>query len=136
MAVPEIVKLALEARENSYSPYSHFAVGACVLAEDGKYYKGCNIENAAYGDTVCAERVAILCAIKEGNRKIKEIAVVGSKAGEQPNDFCFPCGSCRQVISEFASKDFRLVLLGAHEEIRQYGLEEILPHHFGEENLK
>ncbi|MBR3040842.1 MAG: cytidine deaminase [Lachnospiraceae bacterium] len=136
MEYPEIVRLAYSAREKSYSPYSGFAVGACVLAEDGKYYTGTNIENAAYGDTVCAERTAIFCAVKEGNRKISKLAIVGGKAGEECKDFCFPCGSCRQVISEFASEDFQLILPGPDGELKEFTLAEILPHHFGEDSLK
>ena len=94
--IQNLVNRAIKARENAYSPYSHFAVGAALLCEDGTLYEGCNIENASYGLTNCAERTAIFKAVSEGHIKFKALAVVADTEGP-----CAPCGACRQVISEF-----------------------------------
>lgn len=113
---------AFEGREEAYAPYSNFNVGAAVLCEDGKIYKGCNIENASYGATNCAERTAIFKAVSEGNRSIKAIAIVGAE-----NDYTYPCGICRQVISEFASKDAKIILGKGKDEYIVKTLDELLP---------
>ena len=105
----ELLELAIEARKKSYSPYSNFRVGAALLTKSGKVYGGCNIENAAYTPTNCAERTAIFKAVSEGEREFSAIAIVGGK-GEEPADFCAPCGICRQVLAEFCDLDFRIVL--------------------------
>ena len=122
----ELVKRAIEAREMSYSPYSNFCVGAALLTKDGKVYKGCNIENAAYGPSNCAERTAIFKAVSEGERDFEAIAIVGAPKGEALSEFCSPCGVCRQVMSEFCSKDMPVVLYDG-KDIKTYTLEELLP---------
>lgn len=126
----KLIERAIKAREKSYSPYSDFRVGAAVLAEDGLIYSGCNIENASYTPTICAERTAIFKAVSEGNRKIKKIAIVGD--GEDT----FPCGVCRQVIREFESEDMEIIVANSSRDYRIFKLDELLPHSFGPEKLK
>ncbi len=125
---------AQKAREKSYSPYSHFRVGAALLTKSGKVYSGCNIENAGYSATNCAERTAIFKAVSEGERDFEAIAIIGGKEGETA-DFCAPCGVCRQVIAEFCAKDFKIVL-GNEENFKVYTLDEILPFSFTDKDLK
>lgn len=124
---------AQEARKNSYSPYSHFRVGAALLCKNGKIYTGCNIENAAYTPGNCAERTAIFKAVSEGERDFEALAIVGGKEGETA-DFCAPCGVCRQVIAEFCNKDFKIIL-GNEEKFQAYTLGELLPFAFTEKDL-
>ena len=136
MGKSELIKQALEARELSYAPYSKFHVGAALLAENGTVYTGCNIENAAYTPTNCAERTAFFKAVSEGVRDFKAIAIVGG-AAEQPLDFCAPCGVCRQVMMEFCDPDtFKIILAKSPEEYKVYTLWELLPEGFGPGNLK
>ena len=97
------------ARERSYCPYSGFAVGAALLTADGRIYHGCNIENAAFSPTVCAERTAIFKAISEGDRELAAIAIAGAKQGEAPIEDCYPCGVCRQVLAEFCTPDLIVI---------------------------
>ena len=124
----KLVELALEARHFSYCPYSGFAVGAALLCEDGTVYTGCNIENAAFTPTSCAERTAFFKAVSEGKRSFLAIAVVGGPSEREPEDFCAPCGVCRQVMMEFCDpKAFRVILGKKDLEYREYTLEEILP---------
>ena len=123
----ELIPLALEARENSYSPYSSFRVGAALLTKGGKVYKGCNIENGAFSPTNCAERTAFFSAIAEGEREFSAIAVVGGK--DEIKNFCPPCGVCRQVMSEFCDEDFKIHLYNG-EEAKTYTLGELLPEGF------
>ncbi len=130
----ELMQAAEQARECAYSPYSDFKVGAALLTKGGKLYVGCNIENASFTPTVCAERVAFFEAIKYGEREFAAIAIVGSKAGEKPT-FCAPCGVCRQVMAEFCHKDFR-ILLGTKEDFKVYSFEELFPLSFSPEDLK
>lgn len=124
---------AHSARKKSYSPYSHFRVGAALLTKSGKVYTGCNIENAAYSATNCAERTAIFKAVSEGERDFEAIAIVGGKEGEI-SDFCAPCGVCRQVIAEFCQKDFKIVL-GNKNKFEVYTLDELLPFAFTDKDL-
>ena len=132
----ELLDLALKAREYSYSPYSHFAVGAALLSEDGKVYQGCNIENASYSATNCAERTAFFKAISEGTRKFSKIAIVGGEAGKAPTEIASPCGVCRQVMREFCDPEtFQVVLGTSPEDAKSYLLKELLPLSFGPENL-
>ncbi|NLJ98251.1 MAG: cytidine deaminase [Tissierellia bacterium] len=129
MEKKELIKKALEAQQKAYVPYSKFKVGAALIAEDGKVFTGCNIENAAYSPSVCAERTAIFKAVSEGNRKIKAIAVVAD------SDYTYPCGVCRQVIREFG-RDAIVIIAKSEDEYKEYKLDELLPHGFGPENLK
>ena len=130
----ELMRLAEDARAYSYVPYSHFAVGAALLTKDGKVYTGCNIENASYTPTICAERTAVFKAVSEGERDFAAIAIIGGPAGEQGR-FCAPCGVCRQVLREFCALDFR-ILLGSVDKVQAYTLEELLPTSFGPSDLK
>ena len=130
----ELMKLAVEAREMAYAPYSKFRVGAALLAKSGKVYKGCNVENAAYSPTNCAERTALFKAVSEGDCEFTAIAIVGGM-DETIADFCAPCGVCRQVLAEFCDKDFRLVL-GNPDNLKAYTFEEILPFAFGKADLE
>ena len=130
----ELMKLAVEAREMAYAPYSGFRVGAALLGKSGKVYKGCNVENAAYSPTNCAERTAVFKAVSEGEREFLAIAIVGGM-DENIADFCAPCGVCRQVLAEFCGKDFR-VILGNPDNVKEYTFEEILPFAFGKADLE
>lgn len=122
-----LFKRAGEAREKSYSPYSHYKVGAALLTSSGQIYTGCNIENASYGPSVCAERTAIFKAVSEGERNFTAIAIVTSDGG-------MPCGVCRQVIREFAPN--LTVIVGNMEgKYQVFTLADLLPHSFGPENL-
>ena len=129
----ELIQTAIEARKRAYAPYSGFFVGAALLAADGRVFTGCNIENAAFTPTNCAERTAFFKAVSEGVRACEAIAVVGGK-GEEPSEFCAPCGVCRQVMAEFCSPDFR-VILGNENNQTVYTLSEILPASFSKSDL-
>jgi len=131
-----LVKAAIDATKYAYVPYSNFKVGAAILAENGKIYTGCNIENASYSPTNCAERTAIFKAVSEGVTKFKKIAVVGGPNGNLEN-YCPPCGVCRQVISEFADEDFELILGTSENTYAIYNFfEEVLPLSFTAKELK
>ena len=104
----ELICKALEAREHAYVPYSHYAVGAALLSADGQVIQGCNIENASYGATNCAERTAVFQAVAQGMRKFRAIAISGGMEGRQPEDYAYPCGICRQVLQEFAEENFKV----------------------------
>lgn len=124
----ELVKQAFKAREMAYAPYSHFKVGAALLTKNGKVYMGCNIENASYTPTNCAERTAFFKAVSEGEREFQAIAIVGGKEEAVKLDLCAPCGVCRQVMMEFCNpKDFEVILCDMEEEIHTYTLEQLLP---------
>lgn len=129
----ELVLKALEAMNNAYAPYSEFKVGAALLTKDGRFFCGCNIENAAYPAGICAERTAVGNAVSSGAREFVKIAVVGGKNGEI-TDYCPPCGICRQVLSELCNEDFEILLCNG-ETVKNYRLKELLPHNFGSEEL-
>ena len=129
MTAEELLDCAETARRASYCPYSGFAVGAALLAENGQVFLGCNIENASYSATNCAERTAIFKAVSEGRTDFKAIAIIGHKENE-PLQFCPPCGTCRQVLAEFCEPDFEIVLMNDAREIKVYTLAELLPEHF------
>ena len=131
-----LVKAAIDATKYAYVPYSNFKVGAAILAENGTIYTGCNIENASYSPTNCAERTAIFKAVSEGVTKFKKIAVVGGPNGNLEN-YCPPCGVCRQVISEFADEDFELILGTSENTYTIYNFfQEVLPLSFTAKELK
>ena len=134
MSDRELLLLAIEAREMAYAPYSGFRVGAALLGKSGKIYKGCNVENAAYSPTNCAERTAVFKAVSEGERSFDAIAIVGGMA-ETINDFCAPCGVCRQVLAEFCGPDFRVVL-GTPDKPQVFAFKDILPYGFGKNDLE
>jgi len=119
----ELFKLARAARENAYAEYSGFKVGAALLDTDGKVFTGCNVENASYGLTMCAERVAVGKAVADGSRRFAKILITGG------GEIITPCGACRQVLSEFAS-DLEVVLASESGEMMRYSLEELLPRSF------
>ena len=140
MNYDDLISKAIEMTERSYVPYSHFHVGAALLDKNGKIWTGCNIENAAYGPSNCAERTAVFKAVSEGARDFEAIAVVGGPEDETGNvqiqDFCPPCGVCRQVMMEFCKpKEFKILLQNASDEIKEFTLEELLPLGFGAANL-
>jgi cytidine deaminase len=123
-----LIEAALRARERSYSPYSHFQVGAALQTSGGKIYSGCNIENAAYSPTNCAERTAFFKAVSEGERSFWAIAIAGGPKGRDELDFCAPCGVCRQVMMEFCDpKEFQIILAKSVDAYKVYRLEELLP---------
>lgn len=132
----ELMRLALEARERSYSPYSRFRVGAALLCGDGSVYKGCNIENAAFTPGICAERTAFAKAVSEGKQSFRAIAIAGGPADGKPA-FTAPCGVCRQVMAEFCDPEGFRILLGAGTDEKQvFLLKELLPFGFGPGDLQ
>ena len=131
-----LCRKALEMRAYSYVPYSHFHVGAALLCEVGTVYGGCNIENAAYTPTNCAERTAFFKAVSEGKRSFLAIAIAGGPEGAEKLDYCPPCGVCRQVMREFCGADFEILLAISPTEWRTYTLQELLPESFGPDNLE
>lgn len=127
----ELVERAFAMHEFSYVPYSHFPVGAALLCADGTVFTGCNVENAAYGSTICAERTALLKAISEGHREDwQTIAIAG-----QGEDYCWPCGSCRQMLYEFAP-NLRVLAARGDGQFQCVSLQELLPHGFGPASLQ
>ncbi|MBQ2070801.1 MAG: cytidine deaminase [Bacteroidales bacterium] len=136
MKPEELVALAKEARGRAYVPYSGFSVGAALLCKDGKIYQGCNIENAAFGPTVCAERTAFFKAVYDGEREFEAIAVVGGRAGEEITGLFPPCGVCRQVMREFCGLDFRLYLGREDGRWEERTLGEMLPMSFSPADLR
>ncbi|MDY3118884.1 MAG: cytidine deaminase [Peptoniphilus sp.] len=127
--IRKLIIQAKNAQSRAYVPYSGYAVGAALLADDGKVYTGCNIENASYTPTVCAERVAIFKAVSEGAKQVEIIAVVAGK------DMGYPCGVCRQVLREFG-KNATIVVAKEVDDYHIHRLEDLLPHSFGPENVK
>lgn len=129
----QLLDTAIAAMKSAYAPYSHFHVGAALLTESGEIYTGCNIENAAYSCTICAERTAFFSAVRDGHRKFAKIAVVGGMNGEI-SSFTYPCGVCRQVMREFCADDFILVFTDG-KEVRELTLDQILPYSFSPADL-
>ena len=131
----KLMRTAIEYRKRSYSPYSGFQVGAALLSADGEIFGGCNIENASFSPTNCAERTALFKAVSEGVKEFTAIAVVGGKAEVEP-EFCSPCGVCRQALVEFCDPKTFVVYLGTSEEdYKGYLLEELLPYSFTPKNV-
>ena len=124
MTKQELCQKAVEMQNFAYVPYSHFPVGAALECSDGTVFTGCNVENAAYGSTICAERTAIVKAVSEGHRDFVRIAIAGNS-----EDFCVPCGSCRQVMMEFAP-EMEVICLNAAGESKTFALRELLPYGF------
>ncbi len=120
----ELLNMAKKASENAYAPYSRFSVGAALECEDGTVFTGCNVENAALGSTMCAERVAIYKAVSEGNRQFSRIAIYGDSG-----EYCMPCGACRQVMSEF-SRTMEVLCARNTGGYVSYKINELLPHSF------
>lgn len=132
----KMIELAIGQLSYSYAPYSGFKVGASLLTKDGKLYAGCNIENAAYTPTNCAERTAFFKAVSEGEREFRAICIVGGKDGIL-TEYAAPCGVCRQVMMEFCDPDtFQIILATSKEQYEMFTLKELLPLGFGPNNLK
>jgi len=135
----ELIEKALEAREKAYAPYSHYKVGAALATSSGKIYTGCNIENASYGATNCAERTAVFKAVSEGDKIIAAIAIVGGNESEKAviTDYAYPCGICRQVIREFSDPEaVRIIVAKSTKEYEVYTLSQLLPESFGPDKLE
>lgn len=146
-SIETLISRALKMREQSYCPYSNYAVGACVECSDGTFYDGCNIENASYGLTVCAERVATFKAIsdlneneissgKSAQKEIVRIAIAGGKKGNAPDGYAYPCGACRQVLREFGKDSMEIIIAKSMEDYKITTLGEMLPDSFGPDHLK
>mgnify|MGYP002945283572 CR=1 FL=1 len=132
----ELIRMALAAREKAYVPYSDFMVGAALRARDGRIFTGCNVENAAFTPTSCAERTALFKAVSEGVTKFTDIAVVGSRRGEINQQITSPCGVCRQVMMEFCDpRSFLVFCASSPEQYQAYTLAQLLPKGFGPSNL-
>lgn len=130
MTDQELVDLAFTMLDRSYAPYSHFPVGAALEGADGSVYTGCNVENAAYGSCICAERTALVKAVSEGCRTFRRLAVVGNST-----DFCWPCGACRQMLYEFAP-DLEILAANRDHRFVKYTLRQLLPQGFGPATLE
>ena len=131
----KLIAMAIEAMGRSYSPYSGFCVGAALLTKSGKIYQGCNIENAAYSPTNCAERTAFFKAVSEGEREFEAICIVGGQNGRL-TDYTSPCGVCRQVMMEFCNPEtFEVIAAVSEDDYRVFKLKELLPEGFGPDNL-
>ncbi len=126
----ELIKIADKAKENSYSPYSGFKVGACVLTEKGNVFTGCNVENISFGASICAERTAILKAVSEGEKNFKKIAVMSSG-----KNFTYPCGICIQVLFEFMPEG-ELIVSNNDGKIEKYKIKDLMPYQFNEKLKK
>ena len=133
MTDKELVIEAMEARKKAYVPYSGYMVGAALLTSDGKVYRGCNIENAAYSPTICAERTAFFKAVSEGERNFTAIAVIGAHKDAKPEEYgyFYPCGVCRQVLAEFCTPDFLVITARSATDWQTLSLGELLAHSFG-----
>lgn len=124
----DLIAGAFSAQKKAYAPYSGFQVGAALLTENGRIYEGCNIENASYGASNCAERTAFFRAVYEGERNFRAIAIVGKPTNAEKFEYCAPCGICRQVMAEFCVPEtFEIILAKSEEEYQTYRLEELLP---------
>ncbi|MBR4581139.1 MAG: cytidine deaminase [Lachnospiraceae bacterium] len=147
-SIKTVISRALKMREQSYCPYSNYAVGACVECSDGTFYDGCNIENASYGLTVCAERVAAFKAISDysdnseksaagfSKKEIVRIAISGGKKGDAPDGYAYPCGACRQVLREFGKDSMEIIIAKSLDDYKITTLGEMLPDSFGPDHLK
>jgi len=128
--IEKLIKSAKQAVKYAYAPYSKFKVGTAILTDKGKIFSGTNIENASYGLTICAERVAIFKAVSEGEKKFKALAIYTNT-----NDFTYPCGACLQVMAEF-SPDLYVILMNGKGELKQFSLSSLLPYSFNKKSLK
>lgn len=135
----KLITAATEARKSAYAPYSGYLVGAALLCADGEIVTGCNVENASYGATNCAERTAVFKAVSEGKRAFTAIAIAGGKRTENTDealDYAYPCGVCRQVLREFCDPaEMTVIVCRGESDYREMTLEQLLPNSFGPENL-
>ena len=125
----EDIEVAKQARLNAYSPYNKFTVGAALRTKSGKIYTGCNIDNQGI-QSICAERTAFAKAISEGEKDFESITIVGGFIDEEPKGICVPCGYCRQFMSEFVNKDFKIITVEQNGNVKEFTLEELLPYNF------
>ena len=133
--IQNLILNAFEGRTKSYCPYSGYAVGAAILTSSGEIYRGCNVENSSYGLSNCAERTAIFKAVSKGKKEFEAIAIVGG-ADEEPGDYAYPCGACRQVMREFCSpENFRILVARRVEDYKEYTLAQLLPDSFGPDSI-
>lgn len=130
----DLFKLAKDAMKNSYAPYSDYNVGAALLCKNGNIYKGCNIENASYSLTNCAERTALFSAVANGEKDFEAICVIGGKNGKI-TDYAMPCGACRQALAEFCEADFKVYVGKNEDSIKEYKLSDLLPCSFDKSKL-
>ena len=137
MSNEELIKAALEVRNRAYVPYSNFMVGAALLTKSGKLYTGCNIENAGYTPSNCAERTAFFKAVSEGEGQFQRIAIVGGyEEGDTVSGYAAPCGVCRQVMTEFCvPEEFQIIVAKSQEDYKEFTLAELFPMGFGPDNL-
>ncbi len=132
--IKKLITEALRAQERAYVPYSNFKVGAALLTSDGEIYTGCNIENAAYSPSNCAERTAFFKAVSEGKRDFRAMAIVGGQKNDK-GVYCPPCGVCRQVMLEFCKSDFPIILANSIHDFTLFTLETLIPYSFNKNNL-
>ena len=135
MTEKELLLLACEARKNAYAPYSGFAVGAALLTSDGGVFQGCNVENASFSATCCAERTALFSAVARGKKSFSALAIAGGKIGEDPSEPCPPCGVCRQALAEFCPPEFPIYLAEGGS-IKKINLGALLPEAFTNKNIQ
>lgn len=133
MNISKLIAEAFKAQKNSYSPYSCCKVGAALLCNDGKVFHGCNVENASFGVTNCAERTAFFSAIADGERKFTAIAIVGNNGKD---DYFYPCGVCRQVMNEFCDDYFTVIVAKTENDYKEYKLSQLLPFGFEKGSVK
>ena len=132
----QLIRAAIAARRFAYTPYSHFKVGAALLARNGQVFTGCNIESASYSPTNCAERTALFKAVSEGVTEFSAIAIVGSREGEVNRIVTSPCGVCRQALFEFGGPELTVIMARSEEDYLETTLGELLPYGFGPKNLE
>ena len=128
--IKTLINTAMKMREKAYCPYSNYSVGAALLSADGEIFVGCNVENASSPAGICAERVAFSSAVASGKKRFKAIAICGGKSGEKSTDFAYPCGICRQVMTEFCTSDFKVIVAKNINDFKIYSLDEIIPFPF------
>lgn len=134
IAYQRVIQAALDARKKAYAPYSHYSVGAALVTKEGKLFTGCNIENASYGASNCAERTAFFKAISEGEQEFTAIAIAGG-AEETIQEYAYPCGICRQVMQEFCQPNFKILVVKDIDQVMEYTLQQLLPFGFGGESI-
>lgn len=132
----DLIRMAFAARKFAYTPYSHFQVGAALRAKDGTIFTGCNIENASFTPTICAERTALFKAVSQGVHEFTDIAIVGSKEGEVNEQITSPCGVCRQALFEFGGKDLNVIMAKTEDDFIEADLNTLLPYGFGPSNVE
>ncbi len=132
----DLIRMAIAARKFAYTPYSDFKVGAALRAKNGKIFTGCNIENASFTPTVCAERTALFKAVSEGVTEFTDIAIVGARTNEINEQITSPCGVCRQALFEFSGKDLNVILAKTEDDFIEEDLNTLLPYGFGPSNVE